>query len=74
MTVISIDLDGDLLAEASVALHTRHPSRQHQDTVTEALRWVAHGGREPRRRALVDLQRIADEGGFHFDQIDELDQ
>jgi Arc/MetJ family transcription regulator len=65
-----LDLDDDLLAEATVALGTS----TKKDTVTEALRQAVEGSRERRQRALADLQQVAEEGGFHFDRLDELDQ
>jgi Arc/MetJ family transcription regulator len=65
-----IDVDDDLLAEASTALGTS----TKKDTVNEALRLVVQTTRERRRRALENLQRIADEGGFDFDRIAELDE
>ncbi len=65
-----LDLDEDLLAEATAALGTS----TKKDTVTEALRCAVAASRDRRRRALADLQRVADEGGFDFDRYDELDQ
>jgi Arc/MetJ family transcription regulator len=65
-----LDVDEDLLAEASSALGTS----TKKDTVNEALRQAVEVSRERRRRALEDLQRLADEGGFDFDRIAELDE
>jgi Arc/MetJ family transcription regulator len=65
-----LDLDEDLLAEATIALGTS----TKKDTVTEALRRTVEESRERRGRALAELQKIADEGGFHFDRLDELDE
>lgn len=65
-----LDLDEDLLAEATAALGTS----TKKDTVTAALRQAVENSRERRRQALVSLQQIADEGGFHFDRLDELDR
>jgi Arc/MetJ family transcription regulator len=65
-----VDVDDDLLTEASTALGTS----TKKDTVNEALRRAVEASRERRRRALEDLQRIADEGGFDFDRLDELDK
>jgi Arc/MetJ family transcription regulator len=65
-----LDLDEDLLAEATTALGTA----TKKDTVNEALRKVVEDSRARRARALRNLQRIADEGGFNFDLLDELDQ
>jgi Arc/MetJ family transcription regulator len=65
-----IDVDEELLAEATTALGTV----SKKDTVNAALRQAVEASRERRRRALEDLQRIADEGGFDFDKIAELDE
>jgi Arc/MetJ family transcription regulator len=65
-----LDVDEDLLAEASTALGTS----TKKDTVNEALRQAVEVSRERRRRALESLRRIADEGGFDFDRLPELDQ
>lgn len=70
VTKTLIDVDEDLLAEATTALGTS----TKKDTVNEALRQAVETSRERRRRALEDLQRIADEGGFDFDRIAELDE
>ncbi|SCL30945.1 antitoxin of type II TA system, VapB [Micromonospora pallida] len=64
-----LDLDEDLLAEATAALGTS----TKKETVTEALRQAVEFSRERRQRALADLQEVADEGGFQFDRLDELD-
>ncbi|MFS8478043.1 MAG: type II toxin-antitoxin system VapB family antitoxin [Micromonosporaceae bacterium] len=65
-----IDIDEDLLAEASAALGTV----TKKDTVTQALRKAVEDSRQRRRRALAELRRIADEGGFDFDRLPELDR
>lgn len=65
-----LDLDEDLLAEATSALGTT----TKKDTVTTALRFAVEETRARRERALASLQRIADEGGFAFDKLDELDE
>lgn len=65
-----LDVDEELLAEASTALGTT----TKKDTVNEALRQAVEVSRERRRRALESLRRIADEGGFDFDRLSELDQ
>jgi Arc/MetJ family transcription regulator len=70
MTKTLLDVDDDLLAEATAALGTS----TKKDTVNEALRLAVETTRERRRSALEDLQRIADEGGFNFDRIAELDE
>lgn len=64
-----IDVDEDLLTEAMTALGTA----TKKDTVNEALRKVVGESRSRRTQALQNLQRIADEGGFNFDLLDELD-
>jgi Arc/MetJ family transcription regulator len=64
-----LDVDEELLAEATAALGTS----TNNDTVNEVLRLVVETTRERRRRALEDLQRIADEGGIDFDRIAEVD-
>ncbi len=70
MTKTLIDVDEELLAEATTALGTV----SKKDTVNEALRKVVNDSRARRAQALQNLQRIADEGGFNFDRLDELDQ
>jgi Arc/MetJ family transcription regulator len=65
-----IDIDEELLAEATTALGTT----TKKDTVNEALRQAVDNSRERRRTARENLQRIADEGGFNFDLVDELDK
>lgn len=65
-----LDVDEDLLAEASTALGTS----TKKDTVNQALRQAVEVSRERRRRALEDLHRLADEGAFDFDRIAELDE
>jgi Arc/MetJ family transcription regulator len=70
MTKTLLDVDDDLLAEATAALGTS----TKKDTVNEALRAVVETTRGRRRRALEDLQRMADEGAIDFDRIAELDE
>jgi Arc/MetJ family transcription regulator len=65
-----LDVDEELLAEASTALGTS----TKKDTVNEALRHAVEASRERRRRALESLRHIADEGGFDFDRLPELDR
>lgn len=65
-----LDLDEELLAEATVALGTS----SKKDTVTEALRLAVADRRERRRRALADLQQMAIEGVLDFDRLADLDQ
>jgi Arc/MetJ family transcription regulator len=64
-----IDVDEELLAEATTALGTG----TKKDTVNEALRQAVETTRERRRQAREDLQRLIEEGGFDFSRIDELD-
>ena len=65
-----IDLDEGLLAEATVALGTS----TKRETVTEALRRVIEEARASRLTALAELRAIADQGGFDFDRLPELDE
>ncbi|MDY7085591.1 type II toxin-antitoxin system VapB family antitoxin [Catellatospora sp. NPDC049133] len=65
-----LDVDEDLLSEATTALGTS----TKKDTVNSALRFAVDEIRARRERALAELQRIADDGGFDFDKLDELDQ
>jgi Arc/MetJ family transcription regulator len=69
MTTTLVCVDEDLLSEATTALGTA----SEQDTVNEALRRAIEPARERRRRALENLQRMADEGAFDFDRLAELD-
>ena len=70
MSKTLIDLDEELLEEASLALQTA----TKKDTVTKALQNAVEASRARRLRALAALQRIADEGGFNFDLLEELDK
>ncbi|GAA0229418.1 type II toxin-antitoxin system VapB family antitoxin [Cryptosporangium japonicum] len=65
-----LDVDEELLAEATTALGTA----TKKDTVNSALRLAVEESRARRERALTELQQVADEGGFDFDRLDELDQ
>jgi Arc/MetJ family transcription regulator len=65
-----LDLDEDLLAEAAAALGTR----TKKDTVTVALQKVSEEARTRRASALEDLLAVADDGGFDYDRLDDLDQ
>ncbi len=64
-----LDVDEALLAEATAALGTS----TKKDTVNNALQLAVEVTRARRERALADLHRIADLGGFDFDRLDELD-
>ncbi|WP_035858180.1 hypothetical protein [Cryptosporangium arvum] len=59
-----------MLAEATTALGTA----TKKDTVNSALRLAVEESRVRRERALADLQQVADEGGFDFDRLGELDR
>jgi len=65
-----IDVDEELLAEATTALGTT----TKKDTVNEALRQAVDNSRERRRRALEDMQRLVDEGGLDFDRLGDIDR
>ena len=65
-----LDVDEELLAEATTALGTS----TKKDTVNRALRFAVEETRGRRERALAQLQQIADEGGLDFDRLDELDR
>jgi Arc/MetJ family transcription regulator len=64
-----LDVDEELLAEATAALG----ATTKKDTVNGALRFVVEQSRARRERALAALQEIADDGGFDFDRLDDLD-
>jgi hypothetical protein len=64
------DLDESLLEEVGTAMGTATT----KDTVVAALKFTAEATRARRQQALAELRRIADEGGFDFDRLDELDQ
>jgi Arc/MetJ family transcription regulator len=65
-----IDVDEELLAEATTALGTS----TKKDTVNEALRQAVEASRERRRQALEDMQRLVEEGGLDFDRLGEIDK
>jgi Arc/MetJ family transcription regulator len=65
-----VDVDDELLEEATTALGTV----TKKDTINEALRKVVDESRARRAQALENLQQIADEGGFNFELLDELDR
>jgi Arc/MetJ family transcription regulator len=65
-----VDVDEDLLAEATTALGTA----TKKDTINAALGKVVEDSRERRRHALAELQRLADEGAIDFDRIAALDE
>jgi Arc/MetJ family transcription regulator len=65
-----IDLPEALLSEAAIAFGTT----TKKDTVIHALEWALGETKSRRRAARLELERIADEGGFNFDLYEELDQ
>lgn len=69
MTMMLLDLDEALLAEAMVALG----AATKEDTINEALRRVRGEARLRRQRALADLQSAGDSGDFDFRRVGELD-
>ena len=65
-----IDLDEELLAEASIALGTS----TKKDTVNAALRRTVEQTRQRRREALRSLQQMTEEGAFDFSRLDAVDE
>jgi Arc/MetJ family transcription regulator len=65
-----IDIDDDLLEQATIALGTA----TKKETVNEALRQAVESTRARRRQAREDLERLVAEGGFDFGLIDELER
>lgn len=70
MSKTLIDIDDDLLSEAARALGTT----TKKDTVAQALQHTIDEARAGRRAARLELEQIADEGGFHFDRYEDLDK
>lgn len=70
MSKTLIDLDENLLAEAAIALGTG----TKKDTVTRALQHTVEEARARRHEARLELQRMAEDGGFHFERYEELDK
>jgi Arc/MetJ family transcription regulator len=70
VTKTLIDIDDDLLAEAAMAFGTA----TKKDTVTRALQHAVDAARARRRSARLELEQIADEGGFHFERYEDLDK
>jgi Arc/MetJ family transcription regulator len=70
VTKTLIDLDDDLLADATRALGTS----TKKDTVTKALQEAVDRARERRRAAHESLLQMADEGVFDWDRLAELDE
>ncbi len=65
-----IDIDEELLAEASIALGTT----TKKDTVSASLRRTVEESRERRRQARESLERMTAEGVFDFSRLAELDE
>ncbi|HEV2344564.1 MAG TPA: type II toxin-antitoxin system VapB family antitoxin [Actinocrinis sp.] len=70
MSKTLIDIDDDLLAEAAIAFGTT----TKKDTVAQALQHAVDEARVRRRTARLELEQIADEGGFHFERYEDLDK
>lgn len=70
MSKTLIDIDDDLLAEAAIAAGTR----TKKDTVAHALQRMVDEARAKRREARLEIQRMAEEGAFHFERYEELDK
>ena len=64
------EIDEELLAEAQAGLGTS----SRNETINAALLHYVEEKRERRLRAFDNLQRMADEGRFNFDTIDEVDK
>jgi hypothetical protein len=73
-TVIKTDaepqVDPELLEEAQRQTDAASPN----EAINIALRELVEDRRARRRRALEELQRMAEEGGFDWDAIDEADR
>ena len=70
VTKTLLDLDENLLAGAAAALGTT----TKKDTVTLALQKVSEDTRIRRAAALKDLLSAADDGGFDYGRLEDLDQ
>lgn len=64
------EIDRELLAEAQRHLGGAWPN----EAINEALAMFVEDWRKRRRRALEDLQRMADEGAFNWDAVEEADR
>jgi Arc/MetJ family transcription regulator len=62
-------IDEEMLAEAQRHLNGASPN----EAINEALREFIEGWRGRRRRALEELQRLADEGAFDDSRLSEVD-
>lgn len=65
-----IDIDDELLAEATVALGTA----TKRETVNSALQFAVDETRARRTAAMERLERLAAEGAFDFERLAELDE
>ena len=65
-----IDIDDELLAEATIALGTT----TKRETVNNALRFAVDETRARRKAGLEALRQLAANGAFDFDRLAELDE
>jgi Arc/MetJ family transcription regulator len=63
-------IDAELLEEAQRQTGAAWPN----EAINVALRELVEDRRARRRRALEELQRMAEEGGFDWDAVDEADR
>ena len=70
MSKTLIDIDDDLLAEAAIAAGTH----TKKETVARALQHMVDEARSQRRAARLEIQRMAEEGGFPFERYEDLDK
>jgi hypothetical protein len=64
------EIDADLLEEAQRHIGAAWPN----EAINAALLAFVEDWRARRRRALENLQRMADEGGYDWDAVDEVDR
>jgi len=64
------EIDRELLEEAQRQVGAAWPN----EAINAALRELVEDRRARRGRAYDNLQRMADEGGYNFDAIDEADR
>ena len=64
------EIDGELLEEAQRQIGAAWPN----EAINEALHELVMDRRARRRRALENLQRMADEDGIDLDAIEEADR
>jgi len=70
MSKTLIDIDDSLLAEAAIALGTG----TKKETVAHALQQAVDEARTRRRVARLELEQVVEQGGFHFERYEDLDQ